>query len=32
MISEKEITDAGEITNREVQGIARSIYGTGFRA
>ena len=26
----KMITDAGEITNREVlQGIARSIYGTG---
>ena len=29
--AEKEITDAGEITNREVQGIARSIYGTGTR-
>ena len=30
--AEKEITDAGEITNREVLGVARSIYGTGFRA
>ena len=28
----KELTDAGEITNREVLGVARSIYGTGFRA
>ena len=30
--AEKEITDAGEITNREVQGIGRMIYGTGLRA
>jgi hypothetical protein len=30
--AEKELTDAGEITNREVLGVARSIYGTGFRA
>ena len=29
---EKTLTDAGEITNREVLGVARSIYGTGFRA
>ena len=30
--AEREITDAGEITNREVQGIGRMIYGTGLRA
>ena len=30
--AEKEITDAGEITNREVQGIGRMIYGAGLRA
>ena len=30
--AEKEITDAGEITNREGQGIGRMIYGTGLRA
>ena len=31
-MAEKQITDAGEITNREVQGIGRMIYGTGLRA
>ena len=31
-MAEKQITDAGEITNREVQGIGRLIYGTGLRA
>ena len=31
-LAEKQITDAGEITNREVQGIGRMIYGTGLRA
>ena len=30
--AEQLMTDAGEITNREVQGIARMIYGTGLRA
>ena len=30
--AERLYTDAGEITNREVLGIARSIYGTGLRA
>ncbi len=29
---EVETKDAGEITNREVQGIGRMIYGTGLRA
>ena len=31
-LAEKQITDAGEITNREVEGIGRMIYGTGLRA
>jgi len=31
-MAEKQITDAGEITNREVQSIGRMIYGTGLRA
>ena len=30
--AERLYTDAGEITNREVQGIGRMIYGTGLRA
>ena len=30
--AERIYTDAGEITNREVQGIGRMIYGTGLRA
>ena len=30
--AERLYTDAGEITNREVQGIGRMIYGTGRRA
>ena len=30
--AERLYTDAGEITNREVQGIGRKIYGTGLRA
>ena len=30
--AERLYSEAGEITNREVQGIARSIYGTGLRA
>ena len=30
--AEKLITEAGEATNREVLGVARSIYGTGLRA
>ena len=30
--AEQLMTDAGEITNREVQGIGRMIYGTGLRA
>ena len=30
--AERLYTDAGEITNREVLGIARSLYGTGLRA
>ena len=29
--AEKVMTEAGEITNKEVQAIARSIYGTGTR-
>tara|TARA_A100000172_G_C2984383_1_gene90534 strand:- start:55 stop:621 length:567 start_codon:yes stop_codon:yes gene_type:complete len=29
--AEKIMTEAGELTNKEVQGIARSIYGTGTR-
>ena len=29
--AEKVMTEAGEVTNKEVQGIARSIYGTGTR-
>ena len=29
--AEKIMTEAGEVTNKEVQGIARSIYGTGTR-
>tara|TARA_R100000988_G_C3992904_1_gene163883 strand:- start:1023 stop:1628 length:606 start_codon:yes stop_codon:yes gene_type:complete len=29
--AEKVMTEAGELTNKEVQGIARSIYGTGTR-
>ena len=29
--AERLYTDAGEITNREVLGVARSIYGTGTR-
>ena len=30
--AEKLITESGEATNREVLGVARSIYGTGLRA
>ena len=30
--AEKTMTEAGELTNKEVQGIARMIFGTGFRA
>ena len=30
--AERLYTDAGEITNRKVQGIGRMIYGTGLRA
>ena len=30
--AEKLITEAGEATNREALGVARSIYGTGLRA
>ncbi len=30
--AEKYITESGEATNREVLGVARSIYGTGLRA
>jgi hypothetical protein len=30
--AEKELTEAGEVTNREVKDIARMIYGTGLRA
>ena len=30
--AERLYTDAGEITNREVQAIGRMIYGTGLRA
>ena len=30
--AERLYTDAGEVTNREVQGIGRMIYGTGLRA
>ena len=30
--AERIYTDAGEITNREVQSIGRMIYGTGLRA
>ena len=30
--AERLYTEAGEITNREVQGIGRMIYGTGLRA
>jgi len=30
--AEKYITEAGEATNREALGVARSIYGTGLRA
>jgi len=30
--AEQLMTDAGEITNREVLQVARSIYGTGLRA
>ena len=30
--AERLYTDAGEITNREVLGVARSLYGTGLRA
>ena len=30
--AERLMTEAGEITNREVLGVARSIYGTGLRA
>ena len=30
--AERLYTDAGEITNREVQGIGRMIYGSGLRA
>ena len=30
--AEKTMTKAGELTNKEVQGIARMIFGTGFRA
>jgi len=29
--AEKVMTEAGEVTNKEVQAIARSIYGTGTR-
>ena len=31
-VAERLYSDAGEITNREVQGIGRMIYGTGLRA
>ena len=30
--AEKMYTEAGEFTNREVLGVARSLYGTGLRA
>ena len=30
--AERLYTEAGEITNREVQGFGRMIYGTGLRA
>ena len=30
--AEKITTEAGEATNREVLAVARSLYGTGFRA
>ena len=30
--AERYITEAGEATNREILGVARSIYGTGLRA
>jgi len=30
--AERYITESGEATNREVLGVARSIYGTGLRA
>ena len=31
-LAEKEMSEAGEVTNKEVLQVARSIYGTGFRA
>jgi len=31
-LAEKEMSEAGEVTNKEVLHVARSIYGTGFRA
>ena len=30
--AEQLMTEAGEVTNREVKDIARMIYGTGLRA
>ena len=30
--AEREMVEAGEATNREALGVARSIYGTGLRA
>ena len=30
--AEQALVEAGEVTNREVKDIARSIYGTGLRA
>ena len=31
-LAEREMSEAGEVTNKEVLQVARSIYGTGFRA
>tara|TARA_S200000501_G_scaffold255506_1_gene239377 strand:+ start:203 stop:775 length:573 start_codon:yes stop_codon:yes gene_type:complete len=31
-LAEREMSEAGEVTNKEVLTVARSLYGTGFRA